>query len=104
MLEGGLEVSERVRGIHVEIDNYPVMVSIRAEGEGVKGGRFDHRPIHQTPEDPLKILKTSKGFQGSLNDQHFLSFRIRITTQTHNYHNLFHLSGSSYLEMPLKRF
>ena len=63
-----------------------------------------NKSIHQIPTDPPKILKVSKGFQGSVDYQHFLSIRIRTTTQTHNSHNLFHLSGSSYLEMPQKMF
>ena len=87
MLEDGLEVSGRVRGIHGELENNPGLVGSQAECEGMKGGIFDHMPIHQTPTDPLKILKVSKGFQVSVDDQHFASLRIKITTQTYNYHN-----------------
>ena len=70
----------------------------------MKVGRFDNRTIHQSLTDQLKILKLSKGFQGSVDDQHFVSLRIEITTQTHNYQKLFHLSGSSYLENASEKF
>ena len=86
-LKDGLEVSGTIRGIHGELDNYPGLVGSQSEGEGTKGEIFDHMPIHQTPTDPLKILKVSKGFQVSMDDQHFVSLRIKITTQTHNSHN-----------------
>ena len=82
--------------IHGELVNYTGLVGICAEGEGMKDSRFDHRPIHQTPTNPLKILKVSKGFQGFVDDQDFVNLGIKITIQTHNSHNFFQLSGISY--------